>query len=60
MNGELYGFSQPLLQLIRPLIDTPVRFSLGADLGGCDIDLLGTRRPFYLNASIVSVGTYIT
>merc|ERR1712032_1134999 len=22
-NGELYGFSRPLLQLIRPLIETP-------------------------------------
>ena len=24
-NGELYGFSRPLLQLIRPLAETPVR-----------------------------------
>ena len=28
VNGELYGFSQPLLQLIRPLIETPVGLGL--------------------------------
>ena len=34
VNGELYGFSQPLLQLIRPLIETPVCFVVqDADLG---------------------------
>ena len=27
-NGELYGFSQPLLQLLRPLIETPVCFGI--------------------------------
>ena len=26
LNGELYGFSRPLLQLIRPILDTPVRW----------------------------------
>ena len=29
-NGELYGLSQPLLQLIAPLIETPVWRSLHA------------------------------